>query len=92
MIIDIIHRFGVPFLKRESDTPISGNLHGPLALLIPFERVEARAWEIHVFDSLRRMEPVEYVRQLPGMFGLYPFLRPVVEKVLQPLMPEAFDH
>ena len=92
MVVDIIHPFGVPFLKRESDPPISGYLHGPLPLPIPFERVEARSWEIHIFDSLRRLEPVEYIRQLPGLFGLDAFLRPVVEKVLQPFMPEAFDH
>ena len=92
MIIGVINQVSFAILKSENYAPVSGNLYGPVPLKIAFERVQPGARVVHIAHNRRGVQPVQYVFQLPSVFGLNPLFCPIVEQCGEPFVPEAFNH
>ena len=85
LVILIFHFEGVALSKNKSDAPIAGNLHGPAAFLPGLKEVKPGPREIHILEFPGLIQAVKNFFQLPGVFGLDPFLGPFIKKSSSPL-------
>jgi hypothetical protein len=92
MVINIVDHVSVPVLETENHAPVPRHLDGPVPFEAAFQGMQIRPGVIHIAYDGRGIQTIQNVLKLLSMLGLDALLRSIVEQLLQPLMPEAFDH
>ena len=92
MVIDQINVASAAFFKAEDHAPVRPDCHAPEASQATLEGVEPETGEIHVFRLSGTVENGEDILDLLNVIGMDALRFAVLEKPLQPLVPEAPNH
>ena len=78
--------------KAERDAPVSADSNSPSTFAIPRQRMQGKAWKIHIFRSDRNLESAQNQPQTLHMLRLYSGFRALKEKPLQTFVSKASNH
>jgi len=92
VIVHVVHVKGVTIDKPKYHAPIGANRDGVKALQVALERMQPKAWNIHVLDGLRRIESCQNVAQFLSMLCRYAARVVVIVKPLKSLMANGAEH
>ena len=92
MVVPVIDQDRVRTLKRESESPVFINPHGPMPCKIAFECMPAPAWQVHIRGAARCIECAQLEAQTFRVLRLNPSLGALAEKTLDAVVAKAFDH
>ena len=92
MIVNIINIPRIAFDEAENDPPIRTDSNRPKTLEVTFERVQAKAWDVHIRDRSRSIKTRENVPQPIRMLANQTAGIAVLVKAFQSLMADRSDH
>jgi len=92
VIILIIDNIYVVVLEFKNDTPVFAYVNCPQTLSITFQRMQAKAWQIHIFNAGWGIHGGQAHSELLLVISLNPCNTARIEKLLQAFVFECFDH
>ena len=92
MIVQVIQIKSVRVGKTKYHAPVGANGDGVEAFQAAFEGVKPKAWNIHILDGLRGIEPSQNVTQLLDVLGHYAPRIVVLIEPLQSLVAYGTEH